>query len=143
MTTDAVHITAPDQNGSMLAKAIRKAIGSTMPEQIGAVIGHGTGTRYNDQAELNALRSVFAKPLPLASTKGGCGHTLGASGVIQACMALHVLETGILFPQTNLLEPENAAKGMVSAEPQTVPIPRILSLNAGFGGLNAVVMIEK
>ena len=106
------------------------------------MIGHGTGTRYNDEAEINALNTVFASPPPLASAKGGCGHTLGAAGIIQACMAFHILDTGILFPQTNLLEPEPAAAGMISGKMQAVKIPRILSMNSGFGGLNAVLMIE-
>ena len=94
------------------------------------------------EAEINALNTVFAFPPPLASAKGGCGHTLGAAGIIQACMAFHILDTGILFPQTNLLEPEPAAAGMISGKMQAVKIPRILSMNSGFGGLNAVLMIE-
>ena len=142
MSTDALHITAPVHDGRMLANAIRQALGGTSPEEVGCVIGHGTGTRYNDEAEINALNAVFSFPPPLVSAKGGCGHTLGAAGIIQACMALHILDTGILFPQTNLLEPEPAAAGMISGKMQAVKIPRILSMNSGFGGLNAVLMIE-
>lgn len=142
MSTDALHITAPVHDGRMLANAIRQALGGTSPEEVGCVIGHGTGTRYNDEAEINALNTVFASPPPLASAKGGCGHTLGTAGIIQACMAFHILDTGILFPQTNLLEPEPAAAGMISGKMQAVKIPRILSMNSGFGGLNAVLMIE-
>lgn len=142
MSTDALHITAPVHDGRTLADAIRQALGGISPDDIGCVIGHGTGTRYNDEAEINALNTVFSSLPPLASTKGGCGHTLGAAGIIQACMALHILDTGVLFPQTNLLEPEPAAAKMVSNKVQTVKIPRILSMNSGFGGLNAVLKIE-
>lgn len=139
---DASHITAPTPDGAMLASAIACALDGLPPERVGCVLGHGTGTRYNDEAELRALRRIFPTPCPLASVKGGCGHTLGASGVIQACMIPFLLRSGTLFPQTNLKQADPLAEGMVFPEIRTLKEPCVLSMNSGFGGLNTVLRFE-
>lgn len=142
MSGDALHITAPQTDGTELGNAIRKALGTIPPDQAGAVIGHGTGTRYNDEMEINAIRRIFGERIPLASAKGGCGHALGASGMIQAVLAVETLQRKRLFPQTGLETPEPGAEQMVSKEEQAVPGNYVLSLNSGFGGLNAAVLME-
>ncbi len=142
ISTDARHITAPDPEGISLEHAIRIAIGTGNPNEIGAVIGHGTGTKYNDAMELQALNRIFPDGIPLASAKGGAGHTLGGAGLVQAAAAIACLNRMELFPQTNLTEPEHGAEKMVSPRMQSLSSNRILSMNAGFGGLNAVLRLE-
>lgn len=142
MSGDARHITAPQSDGQPLASAMRQALSGTDPETIGCVLGHGTGTIYNDSMEIAAIRSVLGDHTPLASVKANCGHTLGASGILQAVLALEVLRRKELFPQAGLRNPERGAEGMVSAEIQPVRTRRILSLNSGFGGINAALALE-
>lgn len=142
MSGDALHITAPRPEGTELENAIRTALGTVPPEKIGAVIGHGTGTKYNDEMEINAIRRVFVNPIPLASAKGSCGHTLGASGMIQAILAVEALRRKSLFPQTGLETPEPGAEQMVSRKEQHINGNFALSLNSGFGGLNAAILLE-
>ena len=113
-----------------------------LAETIGCVLGHGTGTIYNDSMEIAAIRSVLGDHTPLASVKANCGHTLGASGILQAVLALEVLRRKELFPQAGLRNPERGAERMVSAEIQPVCTRRILSLNSGFGGINAALALE-
>ena len=142
MSSDALHITAPQTDGASLACAIRAALDGTDPDSVGAVLGHGTGTVYNDIMEINAIRSVIGSRIPLASAKGACGHTLGASGMVQTVLALEVLKRRELFPQVSLRTPEPGAEQMVSRSVQPIRERRILSLNSGFGGLNAAVLLE-
>jgi 3-oxoacyl-(acyl-carrier-protein) synthase len=146
ISCDAVHITAPMSDGLQLAAAIRHAMAAAgiSPPEIGGVIGHGTGTVYNDSMEINALNSVFNEDAkPLFSTKGGVGHTLGAAGVVQAAVAVRAIQEMLLPPQTGLREPMPGTERMVSGQTQSRLIaPKILSLNAGFGGINAVLLIE-
>jgi 3-oxoacyl-(acyl-carrier-protein) synthase len=145
-TCDAAHITAPMSDGLQLAAAIRQALSDAgiEPAEIGGVIGHGTGTIYNDSMELNALNLVFNDDKkPLFSTKGGVGHTLGAAGIIQAAVAVKALQEMLLPPQTGLCKPMTGAERMVSAREQKLAAPKILSLNAGFGGINAVLLLEE
>lgn len=140
--TDALHVTAPDTEGRQMARAMRLSMGDCTAADIGLVIAHGTGTPFNDEMEIRAVRTVFPEGVPTASTKGGAGHTLAAAGMIQAAAALEVLKRNEIFPQTNLLNPAPGAEGLVSAELRPLEKPRILSLNAGFGGCNAVLMLE-
>ena len=135
---DAAHITAPDLEGKMLCHAIGRALDGETP---GGIIGHGTGTRYNDQAEVAALRQVFReKSPPLFSLKGNYGHTLGATGVLQIVLGLEFLRRKELPPQAGLQKPMDGAD--VAAHPQKITSDHLLSLNVGFGGLNSAVLLE-
>ncbi len=147
MTCDAVHITAPMESGEMLAEAVWKALAQAglKAEDIGAVIGHGTGTKYNDAMEINALNILYKglPKKPLISVKGGCGHTLAGAGIVQAAVAVKMLQTGLIPPQTSLETPGEGAEEMLSKEVRRLSVPRILTMNSGFGGLNAVLILEE
>ena len=135
---DAAHITAPDLGGTILKQAILSAMDGQ--GIIGGVIGHGTGTVYNDLAEINALNAVFSGTIPpLYSLKGNLGHTLGATGVLQIIFGLEFSRRGMMPPQANLQEPAVAA---VSNQSQQLLSRRLLTLNVGFGGLNSALILE-
>ena len=144
MSCDAGHITAPNENGDFLAAAGRKMLkdANTLPGEIGAVIGHGTGTPYNDIMELKALKKLFDHPVPLFSTKGSTGHTLAAAGLVQLAMAIKMLEEQVIPPQTSLQTPETGAEEMVSKKLRKLQHNKVISMNAGFGGLNSALLLE-
>ncbi len=142
---DAAHITAPDLEGHSLATAIRAALDSAeiAPEEIAGIIGHGTGTVYNDLAEVNAIRLVFGnRDVPLFSLKGVTGHTIGAAGLMQLVTADEIARRRAFPPQAGLLEPMPGAQGLVSREIRPLPDGPLLSLNIGFGGLNSAVILQ-
>jgi len=135
---DARHITSPDLSGEMLSAACREALDGLPPD---GVIGHGTGTVYNDQAEIAALARLFpGGPPPLFSLKGNLGHTLGATGVLQTALGLELARRRVLPPQAGLRTPEKGA--CVSTETRRLGGGRLLSLNVGFGGLNSALVLE-
>ena len=135
---DAAHITAPDLEGKVLRETIGRTLAGTVP---GGIVGHGTGTVYNDQAEASALRRIFAETMPpLFSLKGNFGHTLGATGVLQTVLGLELARIGELPPQAGLREPMEGVN--VSGHKRKLASKRILSLNVGFGGLNSAVLME-
>ena len=135
---DASHITSPDLSGAMLAEACRAALAGETPA---GVIGHGTGTKYNDLAEVAALNTLFPEdPPPLFSLKGNFGHTLGATGVLQIALGLEFARRGVLPPQAGLDNPMAGAN--VAKEPRKLAGKSLLSLNVGFGGLNSTVVLE-
>jgi 3-oxoacyl-(acyl-carrier-protein) synthase len=135
---DAAHITSPDLTGAMLAEACRAALGGETPA---GVVGHGTGTIYNDQAEIAALGTLFPDaPPPLFSLKGNIGHTLGATGVLQIALGLELARRGVMPPQANLRTPMPGAN--VAAHPRKLSGSKLLSLNVGFGGLNSAAVLE-
>ena len=144
MSSDAVHITAPDPEGNALQSAIRTALKHAKRNMadIGAVIGHGTGTVYNDSMEIHALQSFGVPAIPLVSVKGSTGHTLAGAGLIQLAMALRMLEEKRIPPQTSLETPEPGGESMLSKETRPLENPCILSMNSGFGGMNSVLLLE-
>ena len=137
---DARHITAPDLGGEHLAMAISSAVSGV---DVAGVIGHGTGTKYNDISEIHALQKVFGTGIPpLFSLKGNFGHTLGATGVLQTAVALGLAGRMMFPPQANLTTPEEGAQGCVSNSARSISGKGILSLNIGFGGLNSALFLE-
>ena len=135
---DAAHITAPDLEGKNLSCAIGQTLRSEIP---GGIIGHGTGTIYNDQAEVSAPKQIFAeREVPLFSLKGNFGHTLGATGILQIALGLEFARLRELPPQAGLTTPMNGAA--VKPVKQKISSPCLLSLNVGFGGLNSAVLLE-
>ena len=93
--------------------------------------------------ERQAIRRVFGeRSVPMLSVKGACGHTLAGAGLVEAVVGVRMLETGLIPPQTSLVTPEPEAARYVSTEIRKLEKPRVLCMNSGFGGLNAVIILE-
>jgi len=72
-TDDAFHITAPKEDGTGPARALREALrhAGIAPEEVDYINAHGTSTPYNDAIETRAIKLVFgehAKKLAISST---------------------------------------------------------------------------
>lgn len=139
---DASHITAPCRRASGLSAALRQATKDTT-RPVGAINAHGTGTLYNDAMELTAFKNIWGQsPPPFHSVKGAIGHCLGAAGVIEACLAMTALQTGVIPATVGLREPESCA-GQVGGQGQALTAPAILTCNSGFGGINAALLLNR
>ena len=92
-SSDAFHMTAPDEEGAGAAKAMNAALADAKIEgdRIGYINLHGTGTVLNDKAESCALKTVFNSAPPASSTKPVTGHTLGAAGALETAVCWMVL----------------------------------------------------
>jgi len=137
-SNDAYHQTAssPDGTGSYLAMtgALKKA--GLQPSEIDYINLHGTGTPNNDSSEGMAIKRVFdPKYPPMSSTKSFTGHTLGASGGMEAVYSALAIKHGIIYPnlrfQTPMselpFEPEKSfSKGR--------DLNHVMSNSFGFGG---------
>jgi 3-oxoacyl-[acyl-carrier-protein] synthase-1 len=137
-SNDAYHQTAssPDGVGSYMAMqgALKRA--GLQPQDISYINLHGTGTPNNDSAEGTAIKRLF-DPLypPMSSTKSFTGHTLGASGGIEAVFSALAVKHRIIYPnlrfQTQMEElpfsPETHFR-------EDQPIEHVMSNSFGFGG---------
>jgi 3-oxoacyl-[acyl-carrier-protein] synthase II len=146
MTNDAFHPTAPHEGGRGLAECIGNALEAAraLPEDIGYVNAHGTGTPLNDAAEVRAYESAFgrrAAPVPVSSTKSYFGHCLGAAGAIEAAVTISAIRDGALYPTLRLSQPiETPSVDWLPGPSRRVPLPVAMSVSAGFGGSNAALV---
>ena len=143
------HITNPEPGGANAARVIaaaltRAGLGAADLDYVNA---HGTATPLNDSTESQALMTVLGDQLsrvPVSSSKGQIGHTLGAAGAIEAAITAMVVQRRILPPTIGLVDPDPACP--LSHVRQARSVARVraaLSNSFGFGGTDsAVVMTE-
>lgn len=86
------HPAALSANGECLQKSMKMALGHLSPSEIDVIVMHAPGTIKGDEAELNAIKSVFGSHLPaLTGNKWKIGHTLGASGMFSLELGITML----------------------------------------------------
>jgi 3-oxoacyl-[acyl-carrier-protein] synthase II len=147
MTNDAFHSTAPHQQGSGLADCMRLAMEMAEAgcDDIGYVNAHGTGTPLNDVAETHAYESAFrerGRPVPVSSTKSYFGHCLGAAGALEAAITIMAVRCGALLPTLRLTDPiESPSVNWLRGEVLRQALPLAMSVSAGFGGSNTVLIV--
>jgi len=147
MSSDAHHITSPDQDGPRrgILHALRNS--GVNADQISYVNAHGTSTPLNDKNETAALKEVFgehAYRLAVSSTKSMTGHLLGGAGGIEAVAAALALHTGQVPPTINYENPDpDCDLDYVPNQARNFQAEVAVSNNSGFGGHNAVVVLRR
>ncbi|MEU7844833.1 beta-ketoacyl synthase N-terminal-like domain-containing protein [Micromonospora sp. NPDC049114] len=147
LSCDAGHETAPDPAGILRAVRDAHQRAERRPEQVDLVLAHGTGTTLNDETEARVIAEVFAgcEPGPLVTAlKGAVGHTSGGSALLSVAVAVEILRTGRVPPVVGLTRPapEAAALRLVRETAARTDV-RVAQVDAfGFGGLNAVTLLE-
>ena len=144
---DAWHQTAssPDGRGSWLAMSTAIARSGLQPADIDYINLHGTGTQNNDLAEGTAIRRLFDPVYPkMSSTKSFTGHTLGASGGIEAVLSVLAVQHGIVYPNLRWHTPmPELPFSPVTTFLKDQPIRHVLSNSFGFGGNCSSLVFSK
>ncbi len=143
---DAFHATAPEPEGRGACQAMSGALhcAGLEPQAINHINAHGTGTPGNDLAEAKAIQSLFGDTVPpLLSTKGLIGHTLGASGAIDAVLAIKSLAHGGPPPSAGFTTPDPAIGLVPVQRAGTTPQNHVLSNAFGFGGNNVSLVFSR
>jgi 3-oxoacyl-[acyl-carrier-protein] synthase I len=137
-SSDAYHMSTPQPEGEGALGAMRQALSRAglQPADIDYVNAHGTATPANDRAEDRALVRLFGKRVPVSSTKGFTGHTLGAAGILEAIVCFLTLEHGFVPATLNSSAVEPGLESMILLENRPAPVKRVLSNSFGFGGSN-------
>ena len=142
-SADASHITQPLSDGA--ASAMRQAIAdaNATPDEVGYISAHGTGTQANDSTEAGAIHQVFgarASKIPTSSTKSLHGHSIGASGALEALATVLSLKENLLPANTGVtvIDPTLNLDIILGAPRKATP-KLALSNSLAFGGLNAVL----
>jgi 3-oxoacyl-[acyl-carrier-protein] synthase-1 len=144
-SSDAHHMSAPHPEGVGATLSMKRALAAAglRPEEIDYINLHGTATRIGDAAEDHAVVSLFGDATPCSSTKGHTGHTLGASGIVEAVIAALAITEGLLpgSPHTAARDPALRCRYVTAAE--TARVTRVLSNSFGFGGSNASLILGR
>jgi 3-oxoacyl-[acyl-carrier-protein] synthase II len=147
---EAHHITNPAPDGVLVASLVQRALerAGLATSVIDYVHAHGTGTPLNDAMEAVALASAFGterKRIPISSSKGQIGHTLGAAGAVGAAITALVVHRRTLVPTAGLEQPDPAL-GLVHVPRVGRRVERVraaLSNAFGFGGMDTVLVFAE
>lgn len=149
MTADAYHITEPEPQGKSLIRAIKLALARAdiTPRELSYINPHGTSTRLNDAVETLAIKEAMGKwayHIPISSTKSITGHLMGAAGGVEAIAAALSIQRGMIHPTINYEFPDpDCDLDYVPNEPRKVDLKTAMSISAGFGGVNSVIIMRQ
>ena len=147
-SSDAYHITSPQEDGAGAARAMTNAIADAgaEPKDITYINAHGTGTHHNDLFETRAIKLAFgdhAKELKINSTKSMIGHLLGAAGAIEFVTCVKTIQDGYIHATAGYETPDEEIDLDYCKEACETPVTYALSNSLGFGGHNASILIRK
>jgi 3-oxoacyl-[acyl-carrier-protein] synthase II/nodulation protein E len=146
MSADAHHITQPAPEGA--AAAMRKALvdADASTDQVNYINAHGTGTQANDATEAAAIHQVFgsrAAHIPISSTKALHGHSIGATGALEALATILALRHGRLPANAGVSRIDPALDlDVILNDSRETSAGLALSNSLAFGGLNAVLALR-
>ena len=147
MSSDASHITKPNQTGAEAAMQMALNDAGISPVKIDYINAHGTGTTVNDVMETAAIKRVFsdrAMKLAISATKSLHGHVLGGTSAIEAVVTALALHHQVLPPTANYNEPDPECDlDIVPNQSRRAIIEYALSNSFAFGGLNAVLAFKR
>lgn len=149
VTCDAYHMTSPDVEASGAARAIAGALADAgiSPDAVDYINAHGTATPANDAMEVKALKDIFGKNMrriPVSSTKSMTGHTLGASGALEAIVSILAIQHDFLPPTIHHNNPDSECEfDFVSTGMRRARLNVVLSNSFAFGGNNTSVIFGR
>ena len=139
---DATHMSSPEPEGMEAAMLRSLADAGLSPADIAYVCAHATGTVVGDAAEARATERVFGRDVPVSSLKGHFGHMLAACGGCEILMCIEAMRRGIVPPTLNLNDPD-VDPIHLPTEPLNRSLPRVMTNNFAFGGINASLILGK
>lgn len=144
---DAYHQTAssPEGIGNKLAMTQALEKSGLKTTQIDYINLHGTGTANNDSSEGKAIEFIFGDKIPKASsTKAYTGHTLGASGGVEAVFSMLAIQEKLIFPNLRWQQPMQDIQWQpVTSLLSNQEVNHVLSNSFGFGGNCSTLIFSK
>lgn len=147
-SSDAFHITSPQEDGEGAARAMINAMedAGVAPADVTYINAHGTATHHNDLFETRAMKLAFgehAKDLRINSTKSMIGHLLGAAGAVEFITCVKEIEEGFIHRTVGYETPDEELDLNYCRDSYEEEVPYALSNSLGFGGHNASILLKK
>jgi 3-oxoacyl-[acyl-carrier-protein] synthase II len=149
MTADAYHITSPAPGGEGASRCMAIALkdAGIQPSEVNYINAHGTSTKYGDELETQAIKTVFGKDAyktAVSSTKSMTGHLLGAAGGVEAVISVLSIYNDTVAPTINLDNPDPECDlDYVPHKARKTTVNYTLTNSFGFGGTNACLVFKK
>ncbi|MEC3906097.1 beta-ketoacyl synthase N-terminal-like domain-containing protein [Tamlana sp. 2201CG12-4] len=142
---DANHISGPSRDGEGLYRSVVSALkeAKITSKTIDYISAHGTATLFNDEMEAIAFNRLKLEQAPLNSLKGYYGHTLGASGLLEAIIGIHSMKNNTLYTSLGMNELGVSVPLNVIQKKKKTKINTFLKTASGFGGCNTAVLFKK
>lgn len=136
-------VTTPSTYATEAAIRLALADAGLGPSDVDYVNAHGTATEAGDISESQATARVFGRAVPVSSTKGHTGHTLGASGSIETIFCLAMMHAGFIAPTRSLetVDPACGSLDYVTGNPRVARLARVLNNNFAFGGIHTSLVL--
>ncbi|KTC92694.1 beta-ketoacyl-[acyl-carrier-protein] synthase family protein [Legionella cincinnatiensis] len=144
-TSEAQGLFSLDASGHQLADLIEHTLDSVAlnPADIGFIVAHGNGNSKSDYSESQAIQQVFGQQQPVTGFKWSTGHTICASGLIDAVLSTYALESKCIPGVANFQRIASSCDGLpVSADHRFLQSPYVLTINRGFASMNACLVIK-
>ena len=143
-SSDAYHMTHPKPQGEGAFNAMQNAlkVARLKHSDIDYINAHGTATEANDNAEAEAIVSLFPHKPFVSSTKSITGHSLGAAGALEAIISSMVL-TKQLMPPNHFLQSATNKNINLTNEPKNKKIQYVMSNSFAFGGNNCSLIFGR
>lgn len=141
---DGTHMTSPSKHGMREATRLALQQAGLDPKKVDYINAHATGTGSGDIAEAGMIRDIYGDGVPVSSSKGHLGHTLGACGAIEAILCVEMMHRGEIHHSLNLDTIDDACRGIMHVtSPVKRPLTYVVSNNFAFGGINSVLVLKK
>jgi len=141
---DGENMAHPGTSAMVRCMQLALADAKTDAARVGFVSAHGTGTIHGDRAEAVAIHEVFGDSTPVSSLKGYTGHTLGASGAIEAVATLEMMQRNLLVPTAKLRNVDPGCAGVRHLQTlERTSVDLALKCCFGFGGSNGAVLLGR
>lgn len=146
-SSDAYHITSPQEDGAGAARAMTNAMSDAgvTPADVKYINAHGTGTHHNDLFETRAIKLAFgdeAENLKINSTKSMIGHLLGAAGAVEFITCVKEIQDGFIHKTVGYETPDEEIDLNYCKDSYEEPVEYALSNSLGFGGHNASILLK-
>ena len=146
-SSDAYHITSPQEDGAGAARAMTNAMSDAgvTPADVKYINAHGTGTHHNDLFETRAIKLAFgdeAANLKINSTKSMIGHLLGAAGAVEFIICVKEIQDGFIHKTVGYETPDEEIDLNYCKDSYEEPVEYALSNSLGFGGHNASILLK-
>ena len=146
-SSDAYHITSPQEDGAGAARAMTNAMSDAgvTPADVKYINAHGTGTHHNDLFETRAIKLAFgdeAANLKINSTKSMIGNLLGAAGAVEFITCVKEIQDGFIHKTVGYETPDEEIDLNYCKDSYEEPVEYALSNSLGFGGHNASILLK-